>query len=152
MRTCQTQRVRDLMKKKKTKTLAKLKKDAWSLLSELVRLRAADEGGTVQCYTCGKLGYWRADGMQAGHAIPGRHGAVLFDEEIIRVQCYACNCGRGGNYPVFTTKLIREKGLEWWEGKLAGSSRVVKYTRADLQALIDNYRENIEGLEAVRSG
>ena len=26
----------------------------------------------------------------------------------------------------------------------------VKYTRADLEALIENYRQNIEGLEAIR--
>src|SRR5688572_25898041 len=98
-------------KKPKKKTLSSLRKKAWSLLSEYVRRSSADEGGTNSCYTCGRLQFWRAS--QAGHAIPGRTNSTLLDESIIRVQCPVCNVWNGGRYEIFTTKLIKENGMDW---------------------------------------
>jgi hypothetical protein len=132
-------------KAKKKPTLSSLKKNAWKLVSEYVRRKYADEGGTTECYTCGKLLHWKYD-AQAGHAIPGRHNAVLFDLEILRPQCYACNCMSGGKYHIFATKLIRENGMEWWEAKLQGSRAVVKRTRSDLEEMISTYKQKLEAL------
>ena len=86
--------------------------------------------------------YWKA--MQAGHAIPGRHNAVLYDEEIVKVQCVACNIFKRGNYPIFTTRLIKTHGMEWWEAKLANSRKTVKYTRTDIQGIIDKYTDKLK--------
>ena len=80
---------------------------------------------------------------QAGHAIGGRHNAVLFDEEIIRVQCCGCNIFKRGNYQVFITKLIEENGFAWWQGKLAASRLTIKYNRADLEAKIESYKQRL---------
>jgi hypothetical protein len=105
-------------------------------------------------------------GIQAGHAIGGRAGAVLLDEELIRPQDYHCNVGLRGNYPVFVTKLIREKAreigasseigtppaepiaaaMEWWEGKLAASRQVRKWNRQDLEEKIESYKARLNGL------
>jgi len=131
----------------KHKTIGSLKKTAWDLLSRIIRLTYADEGGTVQCYTCGKLMNWEKDGAQAGHAIPGRHGGVLLDEEILRVQCYSCNIGKRGNYTVYTTKLIEENGFDWWKRKLSEASKVRKWSRVELQEKIEHYRERLNQLE-----
>lgn len=120
---------------KKQQSLKALKKKCWSLTSELVRRLDADEGGTTRCYTCSKAIHWKTE-AQAGHAIGGRHNAVLLDLEILRPQCVPCNVFKRGNYPIFTTKLIKENGMEWWEAKLEASRRIVKYTRPDLEALI----------------
>lgn len=114
-----------------------LKKKAWDALSRYVRLSSANLDGYADCYTCEKPFHWKQ--LQAGHAIPGRHGAVLFDLDIIRCQCYSCNVGRRGNYPIFTTKLIEENGLAWWKEKLDGSRKIVKHTRDDLEQLINNF-------------
>jgi hypothetical protein len=130
---------------KKKPTLRGLKSKAWKTFSEWIRRKDADAGGTVTCYTCGKLMYWKE--AHAGHALPGRHNAVLFDPEIVRVQCPVDNIWKGGNYPVFTAKLIRENGLEWFESKLEGARRVVKYTRSDLEDLIASYKSKLEALE-----
>lgn len=35
--------------------------------------------------------------MQAGHFIPGRHNAVLFDERNVHPQCVGCNVFKHGN-------------------------------------------------------
>lgn len=88
---------------------------------------------------------WRE--LQCGHGIGGRHNAVLFDEEICRPQTVAENVFKRGNYPVFVTKLIQENGLDWWEKKLAASREVVKYTRSDLEALIETYKTKLKELE-----
>jgi hypothetical protein len=131
-------------KKKPVKSLRTLKQKAWSLLSEYIRRSAADEGGTNACYTCGKLMFWRDS--QAGHAIGGRTNAVLMDASIIRVQCVFCNVFQRGNYPVFTTNLIKENGMDWWEEKLANARKVVKHTRADLEQMISEYQEKLRTL------
>lgn len=129
---------------KKT-ALRTLKAKAWKLFSEFVRRKHADAGGTEYCYTCGVPAHWTL--LQAGHAIGGRHNAVLFDEEIVKPQCVRCNVFMRGQYHIFTTKLIKERGMSWWEGKIEGSREVVKLTRADFEALIAAYKEKLKGLD-----
>lgn len=131
----------------KKPTYRSLKKKAWTLFSEYVRRKDADQGGTVSCYTCGKLLFWKD--AHAGHAIPGRHNAVLFDLDIVRPQCPRDNVFLGGRYEIFTTKLIKEKGLEWWEEKLSQAREVVKYTRADLEEKIEELKNKLDNLDSV---
>jgi hypothetical protein len=101
-------------------------------------------------------------GVQAGHAISGRNGAVLLDEEIIRPQCVHCNIFLRGNYPEFTIKLIRERAetsilsaypeyalgdaVQWWESKLLSAKQVKKWTRGELEAKCEEYRTRIAAL------
>lgn len=129
-------------------SLAWMKKKAWKLLSECIR-REAIQDGVVYCYTCSAGLHWKL--MQAGHAIGGRHGAVLFREEIIRPQCYACNVGRRGNYQVFITKLIQERGFDWWQNELNLSRRTVKLTRVELAEKISSYMTRLRELDPGRS-
>jgi hypothetical protein len=126
------------------KSIGQLKKTAWDLLSKIIRLTYADDGGTVECFTCGKLMYWKES--QAGHAIPGRTGAVLLDEEILRPQCAGCNIFGRGMYHVYTTKLIKEKGLDWWECKLVESKKVRKWNKVELIEVIEGYKKRLERL------
>lgn len=131
-------------RKRKAKSLSQLKKQAWCLLSQCIRNEAAI-GGYCVCYTCGKP--LRIVEAQAGHAIGGRHNAVLFDEEILRAQCSGCNIFKRGNYQVFITKLIEENGFAWWQAKLAASKLTIKYNRADLEAKIEGYKARLATLE-----
>lgn len=133
--------------KKKKKSLRAIKKKCWALFSEYVRRKHADSNGFARCYTSGVAADWRE--LQCGHGIGGRHNAVLFDEEICRPQTVAENVFKRGNYPVFVTKLIQENGLDWWEKKLAASREAVKYTRSDLEALIEKYKQKLKELEAA---
>ena len=133
------------MKKKKAPTLKALKAKAWKLCSEYVRRRYADEGGFCGCYTCGAPIHWKLE-AQAGHAIGGRNNAVLLDVSILRPQCVACNVFRRGNYPVFTARLIRENGLEWFEQKLVEARKAVKVTRAEYENKIAEFMSKIEAL------
>lgn len=131
----------------KHKTIGQLKKTAWDLLSRIVRLSHADEGGTVECFTCGKLMHFEKDGAQAGHAIGGRNGAVLLDESIIRPQCFRCNIKLSGNYAIYTTKLIEQNGMDWWKCKLVESKQERKWNRVELEETIEKYKQRLKTLE-----
>lgn len=147
-------------KRSKTPTLAKLKKEAWNALSKYVRYsaRLSPDSQTIECYTCLQYGYIKE--MQAGHAIPGRTGAVLLDEEIVRPQCERCNIWLRGQYHIFVPKLIREKAIrtggdplialmeanKWWDQKLISAKQVRKYTKEELEAIRDSYREKLKEL------
>ncbi len=133
------------MRKTKRKSLSAIKRAAWKLFSEYVRRKYADDStGIARCYTSGVAAHWTE--LQCGHAIGGRHNAVLFDEEICRPQTVAENVFKRGNYPVFVTKLIEENGLDWWQKKLAASREVIKYSRSDLEDLIANLKTKLESL------
>ena len=129
---------------RKKPNLRGLKAKAWKVFSEYIRRRYADAGGTAECFTCGALAYWKD--LQCGHAIGGRHNAVLLDEEICRPQCCRCNIFMRGNYPVFTTKLIRRHGVAWFEGKLQQARQIVKWARSDLEGLIEQYKAKLAAL------
>ncbi len=118
-------------------SLKSLKKKAWNLCSRYIRTSAADSAGYVTCYTCNTRLHWKE--AQAGHAIPGRGNAVLLDKDVIRPQCYACNIARDGMHHIFSTKLIKEHGMEWWEAKLFNARRSVKLDRSNLESLIAHY-------------
>jgi hypothetical protein len=137
-----------MRRKNNNKSLRSLKAKAWKLFSEYIRRKDADEGGTVECYTSGKLMHWKE--AHAGHAIPGRHNAVLFDEDIVKVQSPVDNIWKGGQYHIFATKLIKEHGMEWWDQKLIDSRKVVKYTAADLEDLILDLKQKLERLDDRR--
>lgn len=125
-------------RKVKSKRLSALKKKCWELFSQFIRRSHANENGWSRCYTCDTVGHWKQ--LQCGHAIPGRHNAVLLDAEICRPQCAICNVFKHGQLHIFTTKLICENGDDWWLKKLAQSNVPIKISR-------DNYAEMIEDLK-----
>lgn len=132
-------------RKPKAKSLGKLKKELWDLVSQYVRRSAADHRGMAVCYTSGVEMRWQD--LQAGHAIPGRHNAVLYDTDIIKPQSMRDNIFLRGQHHVFATKLIEEHGMEWWQAKLEGSKRIVKYSKADILEMTESYKERLRVLE-----
>lgn len=134
------------LREKKAKSLPKLKKKLWDLVSLFVRQSAADHRGMAVCYTCGTVEEWKY--MDAGHAIGGRTGAVLFDLEILRIQCKPCNGPRdGGNYQMFTAKLIEEHGHAWWYAKLEAAKQIKKWTLPELEQMIEEFTQKLSVLE-----
>jgi len=133
-------------KKKKTLKLVsmkKLKKDTWDLMSKYVRLSYADRFGMCVCYTCGVRRHWKE--MQAGHGISGRGNAILFELQIIRVQCMPCNIYKHGNYQVFIPKLIKEIGNEY-ERLEKKSHSVVKLDRKWYEGMKDDLNRELAQL------
>lgn len=129
---------------KKKPTLRALKNKAWKLMSEYIRRKDADEGGTNYCYTCGQPKFWKE--LQAGHFVGGRTNAVLLNEEVIRPQCLMCNVFLRGNYGRYTLKMVDEVGREKVEELMALKNKVVKYTHSDLEEKIEDLKQKLEGL------
>lgn len=132
----------------KKATLKSLKNKCWKVFSEFIRKRGADEGGTNTCITCGAQKFWKE--LHAGHFVGGRTNAVLFNEEIVHPQCLTCNVFLSGNYGPYTLKMIDMYGRERVEEFLSLKHQVLKYTRSDLEALIESYKEKLRELDGAR--
>ena len=98
----------------------------------------------VQCFTCDKWKHWTKG--DAGHGIAGRKNMVLFDLEILRFQCKACNRNQGEQY-IFGKKLNLEHGEGWFEQKLIEAKKCKKYYAYELEEMIDDMKKRLEGLE-----
>ena len=127
--------------KKKKKSLSSLKKKLDRVFSQWVRLRDADEGGTVECCTCKKLLFWKE--AHAGHWISRRHMSTRYTPENVHAQCARCNLyeqGAGAEYAQF---ILRKYGHETFETLLAEKRQVKKWTPDELQDLIDLYEGEV---------
>lgn len=134
------------MKKKKLPTLNSLTNKLDTIFQTYIRRRAADEGGTVQCVTCGKLMYWQKDGAQAGHFVKRQHMATRWRESNCHVQCVACNKWKNGNEAEYSKFIIHTYGLAEFEDLMASKHKIVKWTRWDLEQKINFYSEKLRGL------
>ena len=119
-----------------------------TIFSEWVRRSAADEGGTVQCVTCGKLMHWKGDGAQAGHFIKRSHRVTRWDPRNVNVQCVSCNKYRNGEEGEHGAYIIRKWGLPAHEELMRLKRTVKKFTRSDLEDIIQTYKQKLQTLEA----
>lgn len=136
-----------------TITLSQAKKRAWKQLSIYVRTRdALKTTGTVlyaHCISCDRRYPAFGKGcLQAGHFIPGRSGAVLFDDRGIHAQCYNCNVNLKGNWVPYEKKLIEMYGVEVVEELKALKFTVKKWS---VEELLDLEKELKEKTKALRS-
>lgn len=91
--------------------IQKQKKKTWAWFSKYIRLKHASSSGLCSCYTCGQVLPWKQ--IQAGHGIGGRSNNVLFNEDIVRPQCYGCNVAQYGKLDEFGAKLRKEIGKKY---------------------------------------
>lgn len=139
-----------MKKKKKALSISALETKLDGLFSEWVRRSAADEGGTVQCVTCGKLMFWRNDGAQAGHFVKRQHRATRWDARNVNVQCVRCNKWMNGEEAEHGAYIIRKHGLAVHDELLRLKRQVMKFTRSDLERLIADYKAKLLSLETQR--
>lgn len=113
----------------------RLHKEAWRVFSLYIRTKNANSANLLGCYTCGKILLWRE--AQAGHL---HHNKLDFDERNIHAQCGGCNKYLHGNLAKYATKLVKELGVEGMQ-KLELDSNTVKYSKEDLEQIIDKYQK-----------
>ncbi len=96
------------------KSKKQMKDKAWQSFSRYIRLRdcilttgTKDEG---VCFTCKDR--LPINKLQAGHLVDGRTDAVLFDENNVKAQCYACNVAKHGKQGVFLLNRLDEMVLD----------------------------------------
>ncbi len=77
--------------------------------------------------------------MDAGH---WKHNKLDFDEMNIHPQCVHCNKWLHGNLASYTLHLIRDYGSEAINDLERRSNQITKYTRQDLEEIINKYGKN----------
>jgi hypothetical protein len=120
--------------RKRGTSLKRLKDACWRKFSEYIRLR--DGPITVTCITCRtKVTAFGIQCAQAGHYVPGRSWAVLFDERNTHAQCWACNYVCHGRPIDYRMALIVKYGEGTVEELEANRNFVGHPTRTDFQML-----------------
>jgi len=124
------------------------KKTAWDAFAQWVRVRdcIATSGFpfTGDCITCGRRFHIRT--LEAGHMTPGRSNGVLFQEELVRAQCYRCNQLFHGKAKKFRTVMVAEyteKKVAEWERE---GRKPIKDIDMDFPAITQEYRAKIKEL------
>lgn len=131
--------------------ISKAKKKAWDAFSLYIRLRDSllTMRNTTQCkcVTCGGVRNTLGIGcIQAGHFIPGRGNAVLFDEEQVNGQCYVCNFRLKGNWVEYEKVMITRHGKEKVAAMKLMAKEKVKYTIQDYLDIEAKYKQKYQDL------
>ena len=128
----------------KAKSYSTLKNKLDKVFSEYVRRRLCGPGGMVACVSCGRVKRWQE--QQAGHFVTRVRLATRWDIENTNPQCSACNVLLRGNAVGYARWLENRYGPSIFASLDERSRRSVKFTRSDLQAMIDEYLEKLKGL------
>ena len=142
------------VKERKTKSLSRLKKEAWDIFSKYIRtrdcIRTTGCASFGLCITCGKRYHIKL--LQAGHLIPGRHNSNLFSPKGTHAQCYNCNINLRGNTLEYRRQVVKLYG-EGADEELEMEARVVKkFTRTDLIELKELYTQKTKELLKQETG
>lgn len=130
------------MKRRKLLPLKSLEKKLDRVFSEYIRKRDADEGGTTECFTCGKLLDWKHE-AQAGHWIKRQHRSTRWHPLNVQPQCAGCNLYKSGAMDEFAGSLLKKYGPQAVEELLSLKRQPVKHTRADLEKMIEEFSARV---------
>lgn len=141
-------------RKPKKKGVKYWKGKAWDEFSKFIRLRdALVTTGTKEyliCCTCGKR--YPAFGLgcaQAGHFVPGRTNAILFDERGVHGQCYNCNHTLKGNWPEYMRFMMKKYGQNVVDELIHNRKHLVRFKPYELEEIRDKYKEKYEKLLTI---
>ena len=97
-------------KRKKKKSLGKVRTEALTAMQLMRRLEESDERGYCYCISCGKRMFYKQ--AQGGHYIPRRHRATELEKDNINPQCARCNGFLSGNTILYRDNLVKSIGIE----------------------------------------
>jgi hypothetical protein len=113
----------------------KARAKAWKAFSKYIRYRdcmlTCGTIGHGKCCTCGKV--FTIERLQAGHFIPGRNNAILFDPRCVHAQCVGCNMYGGGQQPAYYEFMIKRYGRETIDELFRQANRSMKLTAQDYE-------------------
>lgn len=124
--------------------LSGLVEDLDTIVSRYIRIKAADDKGLFNCFTCGKSGHFSMG--HCSHYIDRRHLSTRWLEQNLTASCPQCNDKHNTNKEPYTTALeAQQKGITGW---LVEQSRLIsKPTRIDLKELLLTYRTKLKMVE-----
>ena len=125
-------------KKRKPRSLSKLKKDLDAIFSKYIRQKYA-RNGICYCFTCNKP--MTIAQAQNAHFISRQFLATRWDENNCRPCCVGCNVFGKGQLLIFEENLIAEIGKRKVEALKKKRHQVVKMDRGDYLTRIEFYKE-----------
>lgn len=131
------------MKKKKQKSLGKLKKEFDSVFSRYIRL-VNSKNGMCMCVTCGK--WLPIKQAQCGHYVSRTYLSLRFDHRNTAIQCYSCNVCKHGSLDEYALWLIGEYGNGILEELNRKKWEQKKYSRLEYEMFIKIYKDKIKRL------
>ena len=122
----------------------------WPVFSRYIRMRdCLATTGTVtygKCVTCGRtLAFGK---LQAGHFIPGRTDAILFDADQVYAQCYRCNMKLQGMWHKYFLFMQAKFGLDRIMEMIAACDNEMEYTREWFEDSNEYYEDEILRMKA----
>lgn len=114
------------------------------IFSRYIRLRDADSGGHVSCYTCGAFGHWKD--LDCGHFISRSHMYTRYSELNCKPQCKSCNQMKDGNLIEFARHLENDHpgSVEILQEQ---AHIIYKHTRDELKGMIGAYTTKLKQVQ-----
>jgi hypothetical protein len=114
------------------------------IFGEWIRRKDADSSGMVRCVTCGIQLHWKE--ANAGHFWKRQHQSTRWNPYNLNVQCVRCNNFRGGAEAEHAAYIIREYGLEVFEDLERRHTQIKKWTRDEIESMLEDYKQKLEAL------
>lgn len=114
---------------------------------KLARIQEANDNGYASCWSCGIVDHYKC--MDGGHFIPkGRGGQNYWalDMRNIHPQCKGCNGFRmkhGVASQQYTLQMVDIYGREVVD-RMVNENPVRKMSQAELQSMLDEFKEEIK--------
>jgi len=119
-----------------------------TVFSQYVRLRAADDRGYGECYTCGAVRHWTE--VDAGHFMSRACMSTRWEEKNVQFQCKRCNGFRSGEQYLFSMHLDQQYGEGTAEELLRESKQTRKFSRQELEAMYHHYKRKVDELKSTK--
>lgn len=130
---------------KKKLPLSSLEDKLDRIFSIFIRRRHADVGGTVSCVTCQRLMFWKE--CHAGHFIKRQHRSTRWRPTNVHPQCVGCNTYRGGQQDEYAKFIVQTYGLAEFNDLMESKHKVTKFTRSDLEEMIERFQKETQALD-----
>ena len=119
------------------------KAKAWEKFARYIRIRDCLKTTGFAflgvCVTCGRRFHIRY--LQAGHCLPGRSNAKLFDEKLTNAQCKYCNEYKHGERKKYEQKMIDRYGRKKFEQMKIDARKVIPYMYMDYEKITQKYHD-----------
>lgn len=128
----------------KSETQPQLIKRLDAVFSKYIRLRDADDNGICRCITCGTPHNWK--NIQNGHHFKRQYMSVRFHEMNCNSQCVKCNWLGQGEDVKYREALIKKYGQGEYDKLLWTKHQPKKWSRGELEILIEHYKKQVDEL------
>ena len=115
-----------------------------AVFSKYIKLLNTKDG-TIQCFTCGR--YLPSSFIDCGHYITRGYKNTRWVEENAEPQCRSCNRFHEGVKDIFAINLMKKYGEDILRELNDKKGEVKKWTREDIEQIIEIYSLKIKEMK-----